>query len=62
MDLVSYIREVGNDRAAKTLKVKPRRILAWRYGVRRPRPEKAIEIEKLTGGVVTFKEIYSPKQ
>lgn len=59
MDLPTYIQALGDEEAAKLFGVKERTAQAWRYGYRRPRPKKALEVEKLTRGKVTFSEIYS---
>lgn len=58
MELPAFIAEIGNDAAAKLFKVQPRVVTSWRYKQRRPRPEKALEIERVTQGRVRFVDIY----
>jgi DNA-binding transcriptional regulator YdaS (Cro superfamily) len=58
VDLPTFIAEVGDAQAAKLFNVTPRAAASWRYGTRRPRPEKAWEIERVTKGRVRFVDIY----
>lgn len=60
MRLDDYIRTVGEERAASVLRASIRAIRSWRYGARRPGPLKALDIERATGGIVTFLDIYDP--
>jgi DNA-binding transcriptional regulator YdaS (Cro superfamily) len=58
MLLSDWIKSVGNKHAAKLLVVSERTIESYRQGRRRPRPEMAIRMSKLTGGKVSFAECY----
>lgn len=58
MDLPAYITHVGDAEAARLFDVTLRAVASWRYGARRPRPRKALEIERVTKGKVRFAEIY----
>lgn len=58
MDLPTYIRSIGVDKAAELFEESPRAIKGWLYGERRPRPAKAEKIVQRTKGRVTFKGIY----
>ena len=61
MKLNEYIEMVGNEAAAKIFGVSVRRVVSWRLEYRFPRPEMALEIERMTHGKVTYKEIYGAK-
>lgn len=58
MDLPTFIRTLGVDKAAELFEVKPRQVTAWMYGERKPRPKDALRIERATKGKVRFEEIY----
>ena len=53
-----YIEGIGDRAAAKLFGVSVQTTYAWRTGRRVPRPAKALQIEKITGGKVTVKECY----
>lgn len=59
MDLPAFIKSVGDDHAAKLFGVKLRTVASWKYGEKTPRPQKALEIERLTKGRVRFTDIYT---
>lgn len=58
MKLPDYIQTTGDAACAALFQVSEHTIDSWKYGKRQPRPEKAVEIEKLTEGRVTVREIY----
>jgi DNA-binding transcriptional regulator YdaS (Cro superfamily) len=58
MNLPDYIKAIGHEAAAKAFGVSESAIKSWRWGARRPRPDKAHEIEAVTGGRVRFADIY----
>lgn len=58
MDLPTYIREVGDETAARLFSAKPRTVESWRLRTRYPRREKAREIVALTHGAVSWGGIY----
>lgn len=58
MTLSEYIKAIGHESAAKAFGVSESAIKSWRWGARRPRPDKAHEIETVTNGLVRFAEIY----
>lgn len=58
MNLPDYIKAVGHESAASLFGVSKWAVKSWRFGERRPRPDKAHEIEALTNGLVRFAEIY----
>lgn len=57
MTLSNYLTLMGDEVAAIILKQSERTVRAWRYGVRMPRIDEAYNIEKLTKGKVSVKEI-----
>ena len=59
MDLKTYLKHVGDNEAARLFGVKPRTILSWRLGERRPRPTHAARIVKVTQGEVSYEGIYA---
>lgn len=59
MDLPAFIKSVGDDAAEKLFGVSARTIRSWRYGERKPKPQKALEIQRDTKGKVRFTDIYS---
>ncbi|RKZ84709.1 MAG: hypothetical protein DRQ39_08010 [Gammaproteobacteria bacterium] len=59
MTLINYIKDLGNARAAIALDVKIRTIASWRYDKKVPKPQVALNIEKATQGLVTFRDCYS---
>ena len=61
MRLPDYIDTAGDDVCAKAFDVSLHTVLSWKYGKRQPRPEKAMEIERITRGMVTFRECFEPK-
>ncbi len=60
MTLKEWIRLVGDDQAARVLRIKPRTARSWREGQRAPRPKDALKIERTLRGKVSFSEIYGP--
>ncbi len=63
MTLREYIERVGDRKAGELFGVPPRVAQSWRLGYRKPLPSKALEIERVTLGIVTMKEIYAePEQ
>lgn len=56
MRLKEFIEQVGEERAARLFRVPRRVIQSWRYGQRRPRGPKALEIIKKSP--VTMDGIY----
>ena len=59
MNLRDFLKEIGDDTAAKLIGVKPRTISAWRRGERFPRPEQAARILRASNGRVDYEGIYS---
>lgn len=51
------LADLGDDRAAKLLKVTPRAIKAYRLGQRLPRPRQAPEVARRLG--ITLQDIYA---
>lgn len=62
MDLPSYIRSIGLDKAAELFDETPRAVKGWMYGERRPRPAKARKIVERTKGRVSYASIYGARQ
>lgn len=60
MDLIAYIKEVGDLAAAKRFGVTKRTAQSWRLRERTPRPEQAAVIVKKSP--VTYEGIYSVKR
>lgn len=60
MKLSLYIKNIGDEAAAALFNVEVRTAASWRLGERHPRPKKAREIVLLTGGDVSFADIYEP--
>ena len=58
MTLREYIDQLGIRDAAMLFGVRPVTIYKWRTGERRPRPDLAWHIERVTAGAVTMREIY----
>lgn len=58
MDLPTYIRSIGVEKAAELFDETPRAVRGWMYGERRPRPAKARKIVERTRGRVSFAGIY----
>lgn len=58
MRLEVYIAKIGCKAAAKEFGVSPRTTEAWLYRRRRPKPDKAKEIQQVTEGLVRFEECY----
>jgi DNA-binding transcriptional regulator YdaS (Cro superfamily) len=59
MDLKTYLKQMGDSEAARLFGVKPRTILSWRRGERRPRPSQAARIVEVTQGEVSYEGIYA---
>lgn len=59
MTLVDFITERGDEAAASLFKVTVRTAASWRRKERRPKPAKAREIERTTGGLVSMQEVYT---
>ena len=62
MDLPSFIRSLGVDKAAVLFDEKPRTVMGWMYGERRPRPHTARKIVERTKGKVSLAHIYGEAQ
>lgn len=60
MKLKAYIEWKGEPYCAELFGVKIRTIASWRRGERRPRPDQANEIVRLTRGTVQLEDIYVP--
>ena len=60
MKLSLYIQNIGDEAAATLFSVEERTAASWRRGERHPRPKKAREIVMLTGGDVSYADIYQP--
>jgi DNA-binding transcriptional regulator YdaS (Cro superfamily) len=58
MSLVDWIKMVGNKEAAKRLGVSERTVESYRQGRRKPKPGRVLDIAKLTGSKVSFKECF----
>lgn len=58
MDLPSFIRSLGVDKAAELFDESPRAVRGWMYGERVPRPAKAKKIVQRSKGRVTLATIY----
>ena len=58
MRLEKYIEQVGDKPAAKLFGVSHRTTQAWRYKSRKPKPEKAKEIVRITQGKVSLEECF----
>ena len=58
MTLPEYIREVGDEAAARTFRAPLRTVQSWRRQERFPRLRRANEIVALTDGVVSLGGIY----
>lgn len=59
MTLTDYIAERGDACCAELFAVRLRTVRSWRYGERCPSPAAAAQIERLTGGEVTFAECFA---
>jgi hypothetical protein len=59
MNLAEYIKDVGHEEAAKLFGVSIFTVKSWRWGLRTPRPAKANEIVRLTGGAVSLAGIFA---
>lgn len=58
MDLPSFIRSLGVEKAAALFGKKPRQVTSWMYGERLPRPSDALMIERVSKGKVRMADIY----
>lgn len=58
MDLKTFIEKHGDDECAKLFGSPVRTVASWRRKERTPRPKKAYEIVRLTGGEVSIDGIY----
>ena len=58
MDLRQYIGTLGDDAAAKVLGISARAAKSYRLGMRLPRPAKASQMVKRSGGKLTLEAIY----
>lgn len=59
MTLSEYIKARGHERCAALFGVSLATVKSWRWGARLPRPEKANDIVRLTGGEVNLAGIYA---
>ena len=59
MNLRDFLKEIGDNTAAKLIGVKPRTIASWRRGERFPRPDQVARILRASKGRVDYKGIYS---
>lgn len=62
MTLADYITHVGDEAAAAEFGVEVRTAASWRRGERSPRPRKAAEIIRVSGGRFAFDDIYPPQR
>ena len=62
VNLDTYIKQLGDVEAASLFCVKLRTIESWRRGERFPRREKALSIQDLTLGAVSFAECYQQNE
>lgn len=60
MKLTDYIQQVGDEKFARRFGWKTRKVMSWRLGDRRPRPEEAQIIVAKTP--VTYEGIYGPQK
>ena len=60
MNIVSYIEKMGVRKTAKTLDVSPQTVLQWKNLETTPRPMTAHKIIELTGGILSWEDIYKP--
>lgn len=58
MDLPSFIRSLGVEKAAELFDESPRAVKGWMYGERTPRPKKAKKLVERSKGRVTLATIY----
>lgn len=58
MNLPDYIRTIGDKAAMALFNAKPATVKAWRLGYRQPSREKAREIIAVTGGKVSWDDMY----
>ena len=58
MRLKDYIEAIGDSEAAEQLGAKERTTASWRRGERKPKPEQAMKIQRLTRGLVRFEECF----
>lgn len=62
MDLPTFIRALGVDKAAALFDEKPRAVRGWMYRERLPRQRTAHKIVERTKGRVTLAGIYGAQQ
>lgn len=58
MKLTEYIASIGDTEASQLFGIKERTAKSWRLGERRPRPEQAKEIVRLTRNLVKLEECF----
>lgn len=58
MDLPSFIKSLGVDKAAELFEESPRAVRGWMYGERRPRPVTAQKIVERSRGKLSLASIY----
>lgn len=60
MKIDLWIKEVGPKKVAKLLRVEPQTVSAWRTGIACPRPQKMVQIKKVSKGKVDYKDMIEP--
>jgi len=58
MNFKEYLSKIGDEKACELFNAKPRTVGSWRRGERKPSPDKAVEIVKLSKGKVKLQDIY----
>jgi hypothetical protein len=58
MGLKEHIAKLGDAQAAKRYRITERAARSYRMGVRRPKPETALRMVKLSKGELTLASIY----
>jgi hypothetical protein len=58
MTLTEYVEKMGPGKVALMLDLSPGTVKAWRWKVRQPSVEKAIELMIKTDGLLTWEDIY----
>ena len=58
MTLTEYVAKMGPKKVAHMLDLSPGTVNAWRWNVRQPSVEKAIELMIKTDGLLTWEDIF----
>lgn len=61
MNITEYIKSVGVPVIAKQIGVTERAVQSWKLRQRKPRPEDAMKLVELSGGMISFSSIYRKK-